>query len=88
LFDEEGYFKVGDVVEQRDSETIVWIDRAKNIIKLAQGEFVSVSRLEEIYAASSSVVHQMYIYGNSRRSYLLAVVVPYRGASLMLLRLC
>lgn len=46
---------------------------------MPQGEYVSVSRLEAIYAASSPSVHQMYLYGNSLRSYLVAVVVPQQG---------
>lgn len=67
------------MVEQRDSETFMWIDRVKNIIKLAQGEYVSVSRLEEIYVGNSPAIRQMYIYGNSLRAYLVAVVVPNIG---------
>lgn len=47
LFDEEGFLKTGDVVEQRDHETFIWLDRVKNIIKLAQvgapTEFFNVS---------------------------------------------
>jgi long-subunit acyl-CoA synthetase (AMP-forming) len=66
-------------VEQRGPDTFVWIDRVKNIIKLAQGEYVSVSRLEEIYVGNSTAIRQMYIYGNSLRSYLVAVVVPQIG---------
>jgi hypothetical protein len=46
---------------------------------------VSVSRLEQIYAAGSSAIHQIYIYGNSLRSYLVAVVVPAPGAHCVLL---
>ena len=64
----------------RDADTCVWVDRVKNIIKLAQGEYVSVSRLEEIYVGNSPAIRQMYIYGNSLRSYLVAVVVPSIGA--------
>ena len=36
LFDEEGFLKTGDVVEQRDADTFIWLDRVKNIIKLSQ----------------------------------------------------
>ena len=36
LFDEEGYVMTGDVMEMRDDETFVWIDRVKNVIKLSQ----------------------------------------------------
>jgi fatty acid CoA ligase FadD9 len=45
------------------------------VIKLPQGEFVAVSRLESAFG-DSPLVHQAYIYGNSARAYLLAVIVP------------
>lgn len=47
---------------------------------LVQGEYVCVSQLEVTYTASSQAVRQMFIYGNSLRDYLLAVVVPTQGA--------
>jgi hypothetical protein len=37
LFDEEGYVMTGDVMELREGETFVWLDRVKNVIKLSQG---------------------------------------------------
>ena len=43
---------------------------------------MSVSRLEEIYVGNSKLIHQMYIYGNSLRAYLVAIVVPNLGAFL------
>ncbi|WP_437876472.1 thioester reductase domain-containing protein [Sorangium sp. So ce513] len=76
LFDEEGFLNTGDIVEQRGPDTLVWIDRARNVIKLSQGEFVATSRLEALYSAGSPFIHQVFLYGNSARSYLLAVVVP------------
>ena len=75
LFDEEGFLVTGDVFEQRSDE-LLWVDRRKNILKLAQGEFVSTSRLEELFSAQSPFVQQVYLYGNGLRSYLLAVLVP------------
>ena len=75
LFDEEGFLITGDIMEQRGDE-LHWIDRRKNILKLAQGEFVSTTQLEELFAAKSPFVQQVYLYGNSLRSYLLAVLVP------------
>ncbi|WP_437779849.1 thioester reductase domain-containing protein [Sorangium sp. So ce1097] len=76
LFDEEGFLNTGDIVEQRGPDTLVWIDRARNVLKLSQGEFVATSRLEVLYSAGSPFIHQVFLYGNSARSYLLAVVVP------------
>jgi fatty acid CoA ligase FadD9 len=45
------------------------------VLKLSQGEFVTVSKLEAAFT-DSPLVRQIYIYGNSARPYLLAVVVP------------
>lgn len=75
----DGYMETGDVMEQRGPNTVVWIDRKKNIMKLAQGEFVSISRLEVAYSGNSDLINQMYIYGSGLRSYLLAAVVPSEG---------
>lgn len=76
LFDDEGFLDTGDIVERRGPDVLVWIDRAKNILKLAQGEFVATSRLEGLYASTSRFIRQIFLYGNSLRSYLVAVVVP------------
>jgi fatty acid CoA ligase FadD9 len=76
LYDDQGFMNTGDIVEQRGADCLVWIDRVKNILKLSQGEFVATSRLEGVYASRSRFVRQVYLYGNSARSYLLAVVVP------------
>lgn len=53
------------------------IDRKKNIFKLAQGEFVAPERLENLYINSSHLIGQMYIYGNSLQTNVVAVVVPH-----------
>ncbi len=78
LIDEEGLFHTGDIMEQRGSEELVWIDRRNNVLKLAQGEFVSVSRLEALFSGHADMAN-IYLYGNSVRSYILGVVVPSDG---------
>ena len=45
-----------------------------------QGEFVAIGRLEATYSGNSELIQQMYIYGSARRAYLLAAVVPSKGA--------
>jgi fatty acid CoA ligase FadD9 len=45
------------------------------VLKLAQGEFVTVAKLEAEFG-NSPLVRQIYVYGNSAHPYLLAVVVP------------
>ena len=75
MFDEDGYYRTGDVVAETGPDRLVYLDRRNNVLKLSQGEFVTVSKLEAVFG-DSPLVRQIYIYGNSSRSYLLAVVVP------------
>ncbi len=80
MFDEDGYYKTGDIMAEVGPDRLRYVDRRNNVIKLAQGEFVAVSRLEALYS-TSPLIHQIYIYGNSARSFLLAVVVPTDGGA-------
>jgi fatty acid CoA ligase FadD9 len=76
LCDENGFMHTGDIVEELGPFHVQWIDRRRNILKLSQGEFVSVSRIEGVLTAASPFIAQAYVYGNALRSYTLAVVVP------------
>ncbi|HXB84857.1 carboxylic acid reductase, partial [Mycobacterium sp.] len=75
VFDADGYYRTGDVVAEVGPNQLVYVDRRNNVLKLAQGEFVTVARLEAVFG-NSPVVRQIYVYGNSAQPYLLAVVVP------------
>ena len=72
----DGYFHTGDIGIVEASGKVRVIDRKKNIFKLAQGEFVSPERLEAIYVGASCYISQMYIYGNSLQTNVVAVIVP------------
>ncbi len=74
-FDAEGYYRTGDVMAETAPDQLQFVDRCNNVIKLSQGEFVAVSQLEAGYT-QSPLIRQIYIYGTSERSYLLAVIVP------------
>jgi fatty acid CoA ligase FadD9 len=80
LFDEDGFLRTGDIFEQRGADEMVWIDRKNNVLKLAQGEFVNVWKIEAALTTGSRCIQQVYVYGSSLRSYLLAVVVPHASA--------
>ena len=75
MFDDDGYYRTGDIVAETGPDQLVYLDRRNNVLKLSQGEFVTVSKLEAAFG-DSPLVRQIYVYGNSARSYLLAVVVP------------
>jgi fatty acid CoA ligase FadD9 len=79
MFDAEGYYRTGDIMAEVGPDRLVYLDRRNNVLKLSQGEFVAVSKLEAVLG-DSPLVRQIYIYGNSARAYLLAVVVPTEDA--------
>lgn len=75
VFDEEGFYRTGDVVAELGPDRLQYVDRRNFVLKLSQGEFVTASKLEAVFE-TSPLVRQIYIYGNSARPYLLAVIVP------------
>jgi fatty acid CoA ligase FadD9 len=75
VFDPDGYYRTGDVVAEIGPDRLVYVDRRNNVLKLAQGEFVTLAKLEAVFG-NSPLVRQIYVYGNSAHPYLLAVVVP------------
>ncbi|OBB90995.1 carboxylic acid reductase [Mycobacterium sp. 852002-30065_SCH5024008] len=75
VFDEDGYYRTGDVLAEIAPDKLVYVDRRNNVLKLAQGEFVTLAKLEAEFG-NSPLVRQIYVYGNSSQPYLVAVVVP------------
>jgi fatty acid CoA ligase FadD9 len=75
VFDADGYYRTGDVMAEIAPDHLTYVDRSKNVLKLSQGEFVAVANLEAVYAGAP-LVRQIFVYGNSERPNLLAVVVP------------
>ena len=49
VFDADGYYKTGDIMAEIGPDQLVYVDRRNNVLKLAQGEFVAISRLEALY---------------------------------------
>jgi len=75
VFDEDGFYRTGDVMAQTGPGTYAYLDRRNNVIKLSQGEFVAVASLEATYGGTPEV-HQIALHGDSRHAFLVAVVVP------------
>ncbi len=75
VFDSDGYYLTGDIVAELGPDRLTYLDRRNNVLKLSQGEFVTVSKLEAVFV-HSPLIQQIFVYGNSVRPYLLAVVIP------------
>ncbi|GFE55099.1 AMP-binding enzyme domain-containing protein [Babesia ovis] len=73
VLDAEGWYRTGDVVELMPSMGLRILDRARNLFKLSQGEYIAPEKLENLYAGSP-YVEQIYIYGDAMRDNIVAIV--------------
>ncbi|XAR61442.1 Long-chain-fatty-acid--CoA ligase [Bertholletia excelsa] len=76
----DGWFHTGDIGEIQPNGVVKVIDRKKNLIKLSQGEYVAVEHLEKVYNVTP-IVEDIWVYADSFRSVLVAVVVPHEENS-------
>lgn len=72
---EGGWLATGDIGRWNPNGTLSIIDRKKNIFKLANGEYIAAEKIENVYS-KSQYVGQVWVYGNSFKNFVLAVVVP------------
>uniref|UniRef100_A0AAR2LPQ5 Arachidonate--CoA ligase n=1 Tax=Pygocentrus nattereri TaxID=42514 RepID=A0AAR2LPQ5_PYGNA len=73
--DSDGWLHTGDIGKWLPNGTLKIIDRKKHIFKLAQGEYISPEKIENIYIRSEPV-SQLYVHGDSLQSCLVGIVVP------------
>ncbi|KAI6187785.1 AMP-binding domain-containing protein [Aphelenchoides besseyi] len=73
--DGKRYFATGDIGEFRSDGSLRIIDRKKDLIKLAHGEYVSLAKAETTLLTNPNV-DNICVYGDQHRDYLIALVVP------------
>jgi len=72
-FTEDGWFRTGDICTVDDRGRFKIIDRVKNVLKLAHGEYISPERIENVYLGNLPFLQQGYVHGDSTQSNLVAV---------------
>lgn len=69
----DGWFRTGDIATVDKMGRFRIIDRVKNVLKLAQGEYISPERLENIYLSHLSYLAMAYVHGDSMQTFLVAI---------------
>ena len=72
---ETGWFSTGDIGRINPNGTVSIIDRRKNLFKTSTGEYIASEKVENTYLRAG-LVGQIWIYGNSFKSFVVAVIVP------------
>lgn len=72
-FTEDGWFRTGDIATVDELGRFKIIDRVKNVLKLAQGEYISPERIENVYLGNLPWLAQGYVHGDSTQSALVAI---------------
>ncbi|VDN56007.1 unnamed protein product [Dracunculus medinensis] len=73
--DEDGWLHTGDIGKWTTQGTLRIIDRKKHIFKLSQGEYIAPEKIEAIYVRAKYVA-QIFVYGESLKTCIIAIVVP------------
>lgn len=71
--DADGWFHTGDIAEVDPLGRFSIIDRKKNVLKLAQGEYISPERIENVFLANTDLLASAYVHGDSVQSSLVAI---------------
>lgn len=70
---DDGWFHTSDICSIDSLGRFTIIDRRKNVLKLAQGEYISPERIEGVYLNACSYLAQAYVHGDSLQTFLVAI---------------
>src|SRR5690606_31829069 len=62
LFDENGYLRTGDIMEERAADELVYLERTNDVLKLSQGEFIAIATLGAAFETHCPSISQIYLY--------------------------
>jgi long-chain acyl-CoA synthetase len=73
-FTGDGYFRTGDIVQERPDGYLVFRERAKQLLVLSTGKNVAPAPIEDAFA-SSRIIEQVMVLGDGEK-FIAALVVP------------
>ncbi|KAJ8609670.1 hypothetical protein MRB53_039007 [Persea americana] len=72
-YTKDGWFHTGDICTIDSMGRFKIIDRKKNVLKLAHGEYVSPERIENVYLANCPWMSAAYVHGDSHQPCLVLI---------------
>ena len=72
-FTDDGWLRTGDIAMVDELGRFFIIDRRKNVLKLAQGEYISPERIEGVYLSACNYLAQAFVHGDSMQTFLVAI---------------
>ncbi|WP_435359643.1 AMP-dependent synthetase/ligase [Haloarchaeobius sp. DFWS5] len=73
-FTDDGYFRTGDIVQQRPDGYLVFRERAKQLLVLSTGKNVAPAPIEDAFAANR-FIEQAFVLGDGEK-FVAALLVP------------
>ncbi|KAJ8142254.1 hypothetical protein OY671_004587 [Metschnikowia pulcherrima] len=74
-FTDDGWFRTGDIGQWTSSGSLQIIDRKKNLVKTANGEYIALEKLESTYR-SNSLVANICVYADQSKVKPIAIILP------------
>lgn len=73
----DGWFATGDIGKLLPDGTVQIIDRVKQLVKLSQGEYLSLTYVTDVYSKADGIEY-IYVYADSTHNNPVAVIIPTR----------
>nr|XP_019049153.1 hypothetical protein I302_02934 [Kwoniella bestiolae CBS 10118]OCF28083.1 hypothetical protein I302_02934 [Kwoniella bestiolae CBS 10118] len=77
-FTSDGWYKTGDIGQWNEDGTLSVIDRVKNLVKLANGEYLALEKVESVYKHCNSVM-MLCVVAPPGADRPVALVYPHEG---------
>lgn len=84
VIDEDGFFHTGDIGSIDSAGRLRIVDRIKNVMKLSQGEYVALEKVEGIFNIYP-LFQTIYVHGDSLQSHIVLIGIcdPIQAAQLV-----